>query len=172
MSAEYARAMRSSWVPAAAIFLLIACGGTARARVVGSSTETGQFPHPSTEAFIARPVRPVLLEVRGAPRKPVVASIRIHCVSHGHGLRYARRVRGRRPPFRLRAPLLGHGPRYCNYAVAARFASFQDHGRLGVVIRSQSLSKMATSAGTSSVRATSVSSSRPTQRAKAISRNA
>jgi hypothetical protein len=32
-------------------------------------------------------------------------------------------------------PLLGHGPRYCNYAVAARFASFQDHGRLAVAIR-------------------------------------
>lgn len=133
MSAEYARVMRL-FAPAASILFLLA-GGAAQARVVGSSTETGQFPHPSTKAFIARPVRPVLLVVRGAPRNPVVASVRIHCVSHGHGLRYARRVRGRRPPFRVRMPLLGHGPRYCNYSVAARFASFQDHGRLGVVIR-------------------------------------
>lgn len=113
---------------------LLACG-SAEARIVGSSTETGQFPNPSVEAFIARPVRPVRLEVRGAPRNPVVAKIRIHCVSHGHGLRYTRRLKGRRPPFRVRLPLLGHGPRYCNYSAAARFKSFQDHGLLAVVIR-------------------------------------
>lgn len=116
------------------VLALLACG-PAEARIVGSSTETGQFPKPSVEAFIARPVRPVRLEVRGVPRNPVVATIRIHCVSHGHGLRYARRLRGRRPPFHLRLPLLGRGPRYCNYSVAARFASFQDHGRLAIVIR-------------------------------------
>jgi hypothetical protein len=113
---------------------LLFCGA-AQARIVGSSTETGQFPDPSAEAFIARPVRPVRLQLNGAPRNPVVVSIRIHCVSHGHGLRYKRRLRGRRPPFRIRMPLLGRGPRYCNYFVAARFASFQDHGRLTVVIR-------------------------------------
>lgn len=119
---------------AASVSSLLVCA-SAEAKIVGSSTETGQFPNPSAEAFIARPVRPVRLEVRGAPRNPVVARIRIHCVSHGHGLRYARIIRGRRPPFRLRMPLLGRGPRYCNYAVAARFASFQDHGRLAVAIR-------------------------------------
>jgi hypothetical protein len=113
---------------------LLLCGA-AQARIVGSSTETGQFPSPSTKVFLARPVRPARLEVRGAPRNPVVVTIRIHCVSHGHALHYGRRLRARRPPFRIRMPLLGHGPRYCNYSVAANFANFQDHGRLAVLIR-------------------------------------
>ena len=117
-----------------AVLLLLLCGA-AQARIVGSATETGQFPSPSTEAFLARPVRPARLDVRGAPRNPVVATIRIHCVSHGHALHYRRRLGARRPPFRIRMPLLGHGPRYCNYSVAARFASFQDHGLLAVLIR-------------------------------------
>jgi hypothetical protein len=123
-----------AWLWLASALPLLVCGA-AQARIVGSSTETGQFPNPTAEAFIARPVRPVRLEVKGAPRNPVVAAIRIHCVSHGHGLHYRRRLRARRPPFRVRMPLLGRGPRYCNYSVAARFASFQDHGRLAVVIR-------------------------------------
>jgi hypothetical protein len=118
-----------------AVLSLLICCNSAEARTIASSTETGQFPNPSAEAFVARPVRPVRLAVRAAPRNPIVATIHIHCASHGHGLRYARRLRARRPPFRLRMPLLGRGPRYCNYSVAARFASFQDHGLLAVVIR-------------------------------------
>ncbi len=116
------------------VLSLFLCGA-AQARIVGSSTETGQFPNPSTEAFLARPVHPASLEVRGAPRNPVLATIRIHCVSHGHGLHYRRRLQARRPRFRIPLPLLGHGPRYCNYSVGARFASFQDRGRLAVLIR-------------------------------------
>lgn len=125
--------MRRLALIASALALLIC--GAAQARIVASSSESGQFPNPSTDAFLARPVRPVRLEVRGAPRNPVVVNVRVHCVSHGHGLRFSRRLPARRPPFRIRLPLLGHGPRYCSYSAGARFASFQDHGRLAVVIR-------------------------------------
>jgi hypothetical protein len=121
-----------------AILTLAVCAllmGTAQGRVTSSSIEGGESPEPSVDSWLKRPSAGGALEVRALPRAPVVVTWRIHCRSKQGNRVVKHRMTTDAFPVRIRMPVLIPRPRYCQLSADASYESFDQDGRIGMLIR-------------------------------------
>jgi hypothetical protein len=109
--------------------------GSAQARVVSSTVDTGDWNAPNVGALLIHPNHAAIFEVRASPDVPVDVSWRMHCRSKVQDRVAKHRITTRKLPLRIGIPVIVKRPRYCYLSGEASFKSFEQHGRIGVFIR-------------------------------------